>query len=100
MAHEGDHLVLGRGFVDSLSADGDFGDNPTVYASESRAFRLTHSVYEAAGANFRPPCKNCSLGAGVHGTAVKRAIDRMLASPTWVYRVTPTKPGGPVVVFR
>jgi RHS repeat-associated protein len=100
VGHEGDHIQTGAAFVDSLNRGGNLDSNPSLYASEFSAYRVTDRIFRDAQLKFQG-CEGCpAIGFGVLPAAVDHRIEQMLASPRWIYQVTPGNPGPGVVNFR
>ena len=89
VAHEGRHLQDAWGFVNSFDAGlttWDVGKNLTFEQTETNAYRITHSIYRAAGQTFGGGCSGCDLGLGARTPAdINLAIKRILSNPHGTY---------------
>lgn len=89
VGHEGSHISDSNAFAASHTGKAPWFDeskNLTTRETETRAYTITHLVYESAGAKFKRGCKDCTLGYGVQPlTKVNQRINNIIADESGPY---------------
>lgn len=100
VAHEGAHVANAQSFVSSISRDGRTADmtlDLTTYQDELSAYEVTAASLSQGG--WAGTVGGRLLGAGVGPADTLGHINAILADPKGPYKVTPQRPGPPMIPF-